>query len=258
MFPILFRIGDAALYSYPLLFSLAYFVGLFVWQSEGRRYGLKGEAQVSLSLGTIFSGLLGARLLFLLTQWRSVLGGELQVWALWEGGLVFLGGFVAGFLYLLWSMPRWKIPYAVGFDTLAPALAWAHAVGRLGCFANGCCHGRRCDLPWAVTYSNPLSVARPLGTPLHPSQLYEALGLVLLGWWLMKNNRRPSSSQRWATRHLYLMGYGVLRFAVEFTRGDVLRGEWLALSTSQWISLGLIFAAVLLDLRRRPRHNSAP
>ena len=255
MFPVLFRWGDAALFTYPVIFSLAFFVGLFVWIRETRPLGIPAEKIVNLSLGVFFSGLLGARLLFLLTQWESFLDGSRSWIALWEGGLVFLGGFIAAVGFLYWALPRARIPRRVAFETLTPAVAWAHAVGRWACFANGCCHGSVCPFPWAVTYTNPLSAARPLGTPLHPSQLYESAGLIVLGWLTHANNQKNPTERRFSSVSIYLAGYGILRFFVEFSRGDSLRGSWMNLSTSQWISLALIFAAVLLDSSGRRDHN---
>jgi phosphatidylglycerol:prolipoprotein diacylglycerol transferase len=80
------------------------------------------------------------------------------------------------------------------------------------------------------------------------------VGLIVLGFVLLKQNRR--SSPRFTTTQIYLVGYGVLRFLNEFTRGDTLRGSWEGLSTSQWISLGLILTALLLDFTRARGHNS--
>jgi phosphatidylglycerol:prolipoprotein diacylglycerol transferase len=254
MFPILFRWGNAALQTYPFLVSIAYLVGIALWVEEGRRKNLKASTLINLSLLTGIASWIGARGLFVITQWPRFVSGEYGLLRVWEGGVVFLGGLLAAALLLWWAFPRVGISRRIGFDTLAPAVAFAHAIGRLACFANGCCHGRVCDLPWAVVYTNPLSAAEPLGVPLQPSQLYEMAGLIALGFVLLKQNRR--ANPRFTTTQIYLVGYGVLRFFNEFTRGDTLRGSWEGLSTSQWISLGLILTAVFLEIPRWRGHNS--
>src|SRR5690606_19504468 len=107
--------------------------------------------------------------------------------------------------------------------------------------------------PWAVEYTHPLSPALK-NYPVHPVQLYEASGLLILGILLIINNRYP----RWSipTWWFYLLGYGVLRFFLEFFRGDLARGGFAGFSTSQWLGLGLIFVFLFLAFLRRTDHNS--
>jgi len=135
-------------------------------------------------------------------------------------------------------------------DLAAPALVLAQAVGRLGCLSAGCCYGRACALPFAVTFHHPGGMA-PLERPLHPTQAYHAAanGLLFVVLW-QSARRRPVPG---LVAGLYLLLYPVGRFIIEFFRGDP-RGSWLGLSTSQWVSLA-VFAAgvawVLHVLRRR-------
>lgn len=256
MWPVIFQVGPAALQTYTVALSLAFFAGLGLWIREARRVSISPEKIVNLSLGAFLAGLVGGRLLFLVTQWSRIAEGEVHIWALWEGGLVFLGGFLGGTAFLYWAAPRAGISRRIAFDTLAPALAVAHAIGRLGCFANGCCHGNFCPYPWAVTYENPLAAARPLHVPLHPTQIYESLSLLILAAVLLRWNRRPGAfTQRISSLQIYLIGYGIFRFALEFYRGDSWRGKWFGLSTSQWLSLGMILFAIVLDFTRRAYHN---
>jgi phosphatidylglycerol:prolipoprotein diacylglycerol transferase len=137
------------------------------------------------------------------------------------------------------------------------ALPLAHAVGRLGCFLAGCCYGAAHDLPWAVTYTDPAAAdlnGTPLGRPLHPTQLYEALlelGNFAVVTWVWR--RAPRS---WAPVATWLGLYGAERFALEFLRGDP-RGAWLGLSTSQWLALAMLGAALWL-LATIARRSAAP
>ncbi len=255
MYPILFTIGDAALQTYTIAISLAFFMGLGIWYQQTRPCKISGEKIINLSIFAFLVGLLGARLLFVLTQLPKVIDGSLRIEEIWKGGVVFYGGALSAIAYLYWALPRAKVSRLAGFNTAAPAIAFAHAVGRIGCFFNGCCFGDICHLPWAVTYTNPLATARPLNTPLHPSQLYEVLGLIVLGFCLIRANRRKKSQIRWQSYQIYLIGYGIMRFFIEFTRADPMRGGLLNLSTSQWISLGMIASAILLDFTRHRGHN---
>lgn len=256
MWPILWEWGPAVLQTYSVAMSLAFFAGMGLWIYETRPLAIPVEKIVNLALGTFLIGLVGARVLFILTQWPRVLSGDLKPWAVWEGGLVFLGSVISASIFLVLRARRVQIPLRILFDTLMPGLAIAHAVGRLGCLANGCCHGSFCPYPWAVIYTNPMASARPLMTPLHPTQLYESFGLVLLAWGLARLNRRsPLFTQRFSTFQAYLVGYGLLRFFIEFYRGDAVRGFWLFFSTSQWLSLVMIGLAILLDFMRRAVHN---
>jgi phosphatidylglycerol:prolipoprotein diacylglycerol transferase len=255
MHPVLFQWGPAALSTYTVFVSIAFFVGAGLWILQGRRLGWSIERMVHLSLVTALWGWVGARVLFVITQWERYLADPLRILRVWEGGVVFLGGFLAATAYLVWALPKQGIPRRKGLSAAAGAVAIAHAFGRLGCFFNGCCHGSRCEFPWAVTYEHPYSAAQPLGVPLHPSQLYEVLGLLILGACIMWSERRPNPKiQGWRA---YLLGYGLLRFCVEFTRGDGLRGAWGGLSTSQWLSLTLFLTALILDFRGRADHKHA-
>jgi phosphatidylglycerol---prolipoprotein diacylglyceryl transferase len=250
MYPVLFESLGGGIQSYLFVMSLAYFTGLGVWRLETRRLGVSWDSIINLSLLAMLFGLLGARLLYILTRLDDLLKGGVAAFSLWQGGIVYFGGFVFGFLAVATLAPRFKIDRVVAMNTGAVAICFAHAVGRLGCFLNGCCYGDVCDLPWAVTFSDLRSSA-PLGLSLHPVQLYESVALVLLGLVLARNARRPIAGflSRWGNFRAYLFGYGVLRFALEFYRGDLVRGFYMGLSTSQWISLILIAAALSFKIR---------
>jgi phosphatidylglycerol:prolipoprotein diacylglycerol transferase len=256
VWPVVFKIGNAALYSYTLFVSFAFFTGLLVWiQTGASKIGTKNIINATL-LATL-SGFLGARALFVLTQWQRFTNGELSLFRPWEGGIVFLGGFLAAICVLSVFFRIKNIESSFGFNSAAPAIAAAHAVGRLGCFFNGCCYGSHCDYFWAVHYTNPLSAA-PLFEPLHPTQIYEFIGLLLISILLIGNLKKPIKWPLFGPRpnvQTYFYLYGFLRFVVETTRGDQLRGIYGPFSTSQWISLGLIFVALFLDFRSSKSHN---
>ncbi|RYZ96716.1 MAG: prolipoprotein diacylglyceryl transferase, partial [Proteobacteria bacterium] len=164
--------------------------------------------------------------------------------------LVFYGGFLLAFPFVLWFVKFRGLPLKMSLDILAPGLALGHAVGRLGCFFAGCCHGRVCELPWGVRM-NSLQVEPALrGLALHPTQLYEAAGLFLLSgilsFFVVTKRLRDG-----LVAVAYAMGYAILRTGVEFFRGDSIRGTLAGtpFSTSQLIALALLGGGSLVLLR---------
>ena len=134
------------------------------------------------------------------------------------------------FIYSLWLK---RFPFEES-KLLIPGLVFGHAIGRLGCFLAGCCFGSQCDLPWSVHMH---------GEWIHPVQLYEALGLFMIGYMSLRWIKNKEKNFYIVTR--YLIYYSLLRFTVEYFRGDKIRGVyWYDLSTSQMLSVALFVAAV--------------
>jgi phosphatidylglycerol:prolipoprotein diacylglycerol transferase len=139
------------------------------------------------------------------------------------------------------------MPFWTTCDVFAPGIALGHVTGRLGCFAAGCCYGRVTQMPWGVTFTNPLAalnVGTPLGLPLHPTQLYEAgAELLILGilLWTERKGRPFVGRTFW----LYMLLYAISRFIIEFYRG-VPRGSVGIFSTSQFISVILAPLAIAM------------
>ena len=220
MFPILFRIGPFTLHTYGLLVAAGILAGMAVIQRQAARDGLTGEpvreSLSRLALFLVLGGLVGARAFYAFTH-RSEFESWMDIFKVWEGGLVFYGGVLgalAGFFFWNRSKP-FAADWKTVLDWIAPALAFGHALGRLGCFSAGCCYGGPTDAPWGVVFSHPESLA-PLGIPLHPTQIYEALFVTALGICLLQ--RRPKLPG--AVFAEYLILYSAGRFALEFFRAD--------------------------------------
>lgn len=151
-----------------------------------------------------------------------------------------------------WYLRRNRMPVLKTCDVFAPGIALGHAIGRVGCFAAGCCWGKPTTLPWGITFTNPLAaqlVGTPLGVPLHPTQLYEMVleiaNFFLLVWLL---GRKRFNGEVIGT---YMFVYGVARYFLDLLRDHPERDGALhgVMSTAQLLSIGLVIAGGLLWLR---------
>ncbi len=211
MHPILFHLGPVTIYSYGALFALAILAAAAVSAREARLRGIRPELVTDLIFWVVLGGLVGARALYVLTNIECYRNAPLEILMLQRGGLVFYGGFFGGSAAGLWYARRKRLPLARCADVLVPGVALAHAIGRLGCFLNGCCYGRPTSVFWGVSF--------PHGNgPVHPTQLYEAGALLLLFAVLRARARRAAFDGEVAV--WYLLLYGLIRFLIEFLRGD--------------------------------------
>jgi len=253
MLPKLFQIGDFFLPTYGLLVAAAFLTALWLAGRLARREGLDPEDVTNLGVYCALSGLAGAKLLMFVFDWSYYAQNPGQIFTLstLRAGGVFHGGLIVALITAFVYMRKKKLPALKTADVFAPALALGHAIGRLGCFAAGCCWGVACDRPWAVTFTNPDAhslVGVPLNTPIHPTQLYEAAAeLAIFGVLYRLFPKRRHDGQLIG---LYLVLYSVARFLVEFLRHHQQANPWGGpLSSTQWIALGLLVPGIYL-LRR--------
>ena len=201
------------------------------------------------AITTLLSAFAGAKLLFLIVSWSDVVTvfktlPFLEAFNLvLKSGFVFYGGLIGGAIGLFTALKVQKKDFFKTVDIYAVVLPLGHAFGRIGCFFSGCCYGMPYDGWLSFTYTTALDPATPIGVPLLPVQLIEAALLfalfgVLLFCYLKFPNKRGVCSL------IYASGYAVMRFILEFFRYDAERGGFLGLSTSQWISVAIIIAAV--------------
>jgi phosphatidylglycerol:prolipoprotein diacylglycerol transferase len=253
MHPILFKVGPLTLHTYGLFISTGVLLAIALAAREARREGLDPQRILDLGFYLLVASIVGSRLLFVLIFYQDYLARPWAIFKLWEGGLVFYGGFALALPVGIWYLRRHHLPLWRTADIWAAPLALGHAVGRIGCFAAGCCYGKPAQIPWAVTFSHPQSLAI-LGVPLHPVQLYEALSNLLIFLFLSfyRRFRRFEGQLFW----LYVLLYSVIRFLLEFFRGDA-RGFIIPsyLSVSQGISLPLAVTSLIMLLWRRKRRT---
>ena len=259
MFPELFRIGSFPINTYGVLMALAFLVALFMASRLGERDGLKRERVFDMGLWMLLAGLIGSKLLMLLAEpeYRADPSRLLSLDFLRSGG-VWYGGFLGGLAAGILLMRRYGLPFWKTADAFAPGVAIGQAIGRVGCFAAGCCWGKECELPWAVAFPEAANEVTgvPTGVHLHPTQIYEALTMLGVFLFLVWLHRRKRFSGQVLLAYAAL--YGAARFTIEFFRDDP-RGDILGLttlthlSTSQLISLfvGLGGLALLIIRWRR-------
>lgn len=166
-----------------------------------------------------------------------------------SGGMVFYGGLIGAFLGALRYCKRFNIPVFEAIETVIPAVPLFHFFGRIGCFMSGCCYGIEYGGAVSVTFTD--AVGAPNGIPLLPVQLFEAAGNLLLCGILTALFLRDMPHI--CLSGLYLVCYGTMRFALEFFRGDAIRGRLFFMSTSQWISAAAIAAGAVLLIKTRKK-----
>jgi phosphatidylglycerol:prolipoprotein diacylglycerol transferase len=254
MFPILLRIGPVTLHTYGLLVALGFLAAVFIARREFVREGWPISLVDEVVVYLMISGLFGARLFYFVLEGFQEF--KMDPWVflrIWEGGLVFYGGLIFGLVTLYLFAQFREINFLSLMDTLAAPLLLGHAIGRLGCFAAGCCYGKATDFILRIIFTHPESLA-PRFVPLHPTQLYSSLGDLALFWGALKLRRQYPA--RGVVSAYYLFGYGLFRFLIEFLRGDD-RGRFLAsLSPSQWVGILLILSGITLFIYVKRRESS--
>lgn len=261
MFPKLFEIGPLTLHTYGVLLASACLIAISLAARLAARDGVPKERSWDLGFIIIVSAIAGAKILMVLTDLNTYLlqdPSRLLSLGFWQAGGVYYGGLLGAFAgSYLYVKRQPEICFWTVADAAAPSIALGQTIGRLGCFAAGCDYGKPADLPWAVTFTSEYAhrfVGVPIDVSLHPTQLYESLGtffLFLTLIWLHRERRFTGQ-----VFSVYLLSYSVLRFGLEFFRGDVDRGflPGDVISTSQFIGLLLFPCALFLywHMRRKP------
>ena len=245
----LFSIGPLTVHSYGLMIALGILVCVFMGMYRARKYGYKDEAVLDIAIFGILSGFVGAKLLYVLVEFDSFLKNPMDV--LGSEGFVVYGGIIVGALVGILYCRIKKLPCWEYFDLLAPSIAVAQGFGRIGCFLAGCCYGRPTDTFWGVTF--PEGSFAPAGVPLIPTQLISSAGdFIITGILLVysKHNKKAGN-----VGILYMLLYGIGRFLVECLRSDD-RGTVGLLSTSQFISIGIVILAIILFFRHQIFKNT--
>jgi phosphatidylglycerol:prolipoprotein diacylglycerol transferase len=259
MYPEVFHLSF--LHTYGVLVAIAFLTALWMASRLAGRAGLNQDAVANLGIYCALAAIGGAKLMMFLVDMNYYAqhpGDIFSIYTLQAGG-VFYGGLVAALGVAWWYMRKTRLPLLKTADVFAPAIALGHGIGRLGCFAAGCCWGVPCDRPWAVTFTDPAAnhlVGVPLGVRLHPTQLYEAFAEFAIFGLLYRRIAKPRPAG--SIIALYLMLYSATRFTVEFFRFHDQGNLWGGpLDTSQWISLALFALGATYFARRAFRRGDA-
>lgn len=225
--------------TFYLVISLSVtFILLLVNAELNQNPKLDRKITFDLALLIMIIGFLGGRLTHVFYEEFSFYKEfPLEVFKFWKGGFVFYGGFIAALIAVFAYLKKQKQSFYIWADFLTPYLGLSYALGRIGCFFEGCCYGSHCELPWAVAGR-------------HPTQLYMALAEVLLLASLMFWRKKQSNLLRPGVLFLtWVCGHAINRFIIEFLREDD-RGALIAnLSISQWLSAVLFLGAFTLLVR---------
>ncbi|MFH1504378.1 MAG: prolipoprotein diacylglyceryl transferase [Candidatus Omnitrophota bacterium] len=228
MYPILFKIGPITIYTYGVCVFLGVVAGYLVGGRLARKEGLDGDVFSNILFWALIWGFLGARVFYVLVEWRSLLDNPIEV-IFSRSGFVFYGGVIFGLGYLYLTAKKQKINFLKLADILVVSLPLAHAFGRIGCFFYGCCYGSVLGIPVQLVSS----------------------GFLLLLFCLLLFLKKKAKFTGQITAY-YLIFYGIFRFIIEFSRTDP-RGQVLFLSTSQFISLILMVGGIFLFWKFKKR-----
>ena len=245
MHPILFSFGPVRLYSYGFLVALGVVSAIAYLRKQSAGIGVEPARVMDLALLAVVSGFVGARVFYVIQEWDYFIASPHQILQLWEGGIVFYGGLLGGFLGFAAFVWAKRLSLLAMLDLFVPAVALAQGFGRIGCFLNGCCYGIPAHVPWSVQF--PFLADR-----VHPVQLYEALFCWILAavLFVLWSKRLRAGTVTGA----YFILYPVGRFFFEFLRGDHAGLIW-NLTLHQWVSL-LVAAVGLVVLKQALPHGN--
>ncbi len=227
--------------SYGLCMLIGIFLCGFFIISRGGDRGVSFEDMMVILACTLGGIFIGGGLLYIFTAYTPaqilalLKAGEFKVF--FQGGLVFYGGLIGGIFGAIISSKILKVKMADLEYCAVPLIPIGHAIGRIGCLLAGCCHG--------FEYKGPFSV-QIASVSYFPVQLLEAVINIAIAFILIKLSKKEIAS--YFLLICYLAMYGVVRFCLEFLRGDAIRGSFLIFSTSQWISVFILFACVLAGI----------
>ncbi len=260
MFPFI-HVGNFYLPTYGLLVALAFLAALWVIGRLSKQAGIDPDTALNLGIYSALAGIAGAKALMIALDFDYYRENPLELLSLTtlQAGGIFFGGFIAALAVAFWYMRKKKLPALATTDVFAPGVALGHSIGRLGCFAAGCCWGTRCDIrSLSVVFTNPEANRRfgtPLDIPLYPTQLFEAAAEALTFAFLYWRFHRPHGAG--GILGWYLVLYPAARFVVEFVRAHDQANQYLGpLVLEQWIALGLV--AVGVSLIAKSRRANAP
>lgn len=258
MYPTLIKIGELELHSYVVCLALGLFVAVTLALRENQKLSHPYPVDGKVGIWALVFGLLGGRI-YQVIQYEGIHKIHEAIIFFWAGGYVFFGAFIGGLIGVWLYLRKRKVPFLPASDIAIPYIALGHAIGRIGCFLNGCCWGDLCGYPFGVTYPKdsdvfdkqvirhliPANAEFPL--PVHPTPIYEVVGLFLIFLFLRiiyKNKKYDGQVLLW-----YLCMYGAWRFFDENFRGESYHTHY-GMTASQLIALVVCLISCTLLLAK--------
>lgn len=264
---ILFTLGPVNIYSYGLMLALAFLSGMYLIEKKARKQGLDITKILDLVFLILFSGILGARVLFVILNWDYYRSDPIGIFKVWEGGLVFYGGLILAFFVSAWFLKKNKLSFWKTADILSPALALGIALGRIGCFLNGCCYGLISE-KWGVSFparDNPPAFAQQAfdgliqptakcSLPVIPTQIYSALAALVIFFILLALEKKKNFNGFlfW----VFILLYSLSRFVIEgfryYEKNFFVFGS---LTISQAISIILVITSLIFLFKGKKQNQ---
>lgn len=243
-------------------YGLIIFIGIFIGAIISifyftKFFNIKKEDVFYCILYAVIGVGIGAKLLYIITnipflienyQTLDLYNTFLQML---KGGFVFYGGLIGGILGVFIYSKQFKISFKELLLILLPVVPLIHSIGRIGCLCAGCCYGMEYHGFGAITFHD--SLLAPNDVPLFPMQVVEAICNFIIFIVLLVTYKKFLGTYK--TVGLYLVLYSIVRFTLEFFRGDLIRGIYFSLSTSQWISIVLFIIGIAIFVRESKNFN---
>lgn len=263
MHPYLIDLGFIKVPTYGFMIAMGYiFASNYIIRSS-KQVNIDKKILMDLIFITVIGGFIGGKIFYLLTFF-NYFGNSFSQKVLnmlsidnIRSGFVFYGGFIGGTISLYLFSKKHKLDFLKIVDLFAPALSLGHFFGRLGCFFAGCCHGRTTQSIFGVKFTNPMCDVDPtlLNVPIHPTQLYEAFGNITIFFILSYIYRKKILNKDGSLFILYIFSYSILRFTIEFFRGDNRGAFYFGFSQAQMISLIMILISVYSYINYERRND---
>jgi phosphatidylglycerol:prolipoprotein diacylglycerol transferase len=245
MHPILFKMGFVTVYTYGAMVATAFLISTFLLSFRFKEIGLRAEVAFDLAVQLLVFGIVGARLLHVFLNINYYLANLKEIFMLQHGGLAWQGGFFFAFIGGILFMKRHHLKIGATCDIVIPYVVLGQSIGRIGCYLNGCCYGKPTELAFGVIFPGRMK-------PVHPTELYLSFFLIIIFLLLKKIEEKKSFD--WQIFSLYLIFYSVVRFSIDFLRGD-LQAVLFGLTTSQLIGIGIFLSGLCLYIISDKRHK---
>ena len=247
----LLTIGPFTIYGYGLMIAAGIFAAYFMAEYRAKKQELDYEQIFYLVIWCLAGGFISAKILFWITEWKTIAENPEFILQTMNDGFVVYGGIIGGiFTGFLFCRIK-KLDFLKYFDLMMPSIALAQGFGRIGCLLAGCCYGRETDSVLCITFHS--SDFAPNGVTLIPTQIYSSLLDFMHCFILLYIGRKKQWDGQVAA--CYLIFYSIGRFVLEFFRGDLERGSVGVFSTSQFISIFVSVLGIIFYFAAEKRNN---